>query len=182
MKRQQIEYTVLLSIGCAAVLYVCFVFLLKPQWGKLKKNGEQQSLLTEKLQNANGKVKRLPALKKNVKVIQSEVMTEEKKLLDDEFDIFVKIVKKATAKSGLKLDKITPNNNAKIQRSKFYTEKWVALECKAPYHVLGKWLYELEKQSSYIRVVNLQVDANKNDMGIHKARITIGFLTKSNGK
>ena len=73
MKRQQIEYTVLLSICFAAVLFVCFVFLLKPQWGKFKKSGEQQSELAVKLQKAKGKVKRLPALKKNVKEIQLEI-------------------------------------------------------------------------------------------------------------
>jgi Tfp pilus assembly protein PilO len=182
MKREQLEYIVLISIGCIAVLYVCFVFLLKPQWGKLKKDTEQQSQLTIKLEKAQGKIRRLPALKKSVKAFQDEVSKEEKKLLDNEFKIFVKMVKNATEKSGLKLNKIQPRNDIAIQRSKFYTEKWVVLETKAPYHVLGKWLYELEKQSSYIRIVNLSVKAHKKDMGIHNAKVTVGFLTKSDSK
>jgi len=182
MKREQIEYTVLISIGCLAVLYVCFVFLLKPQWEKYKKNTELQSELTAKLEKAQGKIRRLPTLKKNVKTLQSELLTEEKKLLDDQFQIFVEIVKNATDKSGLKISKITPINSVAIPRSKFYTEKRVAIESKAPYHVLGKWLYELEMQSSYIRIVNLSVKAQENDMGIHNTKITIGFLTKSDSK
>ena len=182
MKREQIEYTVLISIGCIAVLYVCFVFLLKPQWGKFKKNTELQSELTVKLETAQGKIRRLPALKKNVKKLQAELLTEEKKLLDSEFGIFVKMIKNATEKSGLKLNKIYPKNDVAIPRSEFYTEKWVAIESKAPYHVFGEWLYELEKQSPYIRIVSLSVKSQKKDMGIHDAKVTIGFLTKSYSK
>ena len=182
MKREQIEYTVLISIGCLAVLYVCFVFLLKPQWGKYKKNTELQSELSVKLDKAHGRIRRLPAVKKNVKNLQAELLAEENNLLDDQFQIFVEIVKNATKKSGLKISKITPINNVAIPRSKFYTEKWVAIDSKAPYHVLGKWLYELEKQSSYIRIVNLTVNAKENDMGIHNTKITVGFLTKSDNK
>jgi len=182
MKREQLEYTVLISIGCMAVLYVSFVFLLKPQWGKLKENVVRQSELTTKLEKAKGKIQRIPILKKNVKKFQKKVSTEEEKLLDNEFKIFVKMVKNATEKSGLKLSKIQPKNDVAIKRSKYYTEKWVVLESKAPYHVLGKWLYELEKQSSYIRIVNLSVKARSKDMGIHNARVTIGFLTKSDSE
>jgi len=182
MKREQIEYTVLISIGCIAVLYVCFVFLLKPQWGKYKKNTELQLELTGKLEKAQGKIHRLPTIKKNVKSLQTELLAEEEKLLDDQFQIFVKIVKNATEKSGLKISKITPISSVAIPRSKFYTEKWVAIESKASYHTLGKWMHELEKQSSYIRIVNLSVKAQNNDMGIHNTKITIGFLTKSDNK
>ncbi len=42
MKREQIEYIVLISFGSIILLYVCFVYLLKPQWGKLDKNQKQE--------------------------------------------------------------------------------------------------------------------------------------------
>ncbi len=182
MKREQIEYTILISIGCLAVLYVCFVFLLKPQWGKLKKNAKLQSELITKLNKAKGKIRRIPKLKKSVKKFQDEVSKEEKKLLDNEFKIFVEMVKNAAEKSGLKFSKIQPRNDIAIKRSKYYTEKWVVLESKAPYHVLGKWLHELEKQSSYIRIVNLSVNSKESDLGIHNTKVTVGFLTKSDSK
>ncbi len=182
MKREQLEYIVLISIGCMAVLYVCFVFLLKPQWKNLKKNIKVESELTLKLQKAHSKIKQLPNLKKNIKSLQMEITEEEKKLLNNEFVAFVKIIKNATEKSGLKLNKIKPENNIVIPRSEFYTEKWIVLECKAPYHVLGKWFYELEKQSPYIKIVNISVNAKKEDMGIHNTKVTVGFLTKTNSK
>ncbi len=182
MKKEQIEYTVLISIGCTVALYVCFIFLLKPQWGKFKKNSKSQSELTVKLETAQRKIRRLPTLKKNVERLQAELLTEEKKLLDNEFGEFVKMVKNATEKSGLKLNKISPDLNVAIPRSEFYTEKWVTIESKAPYHVFGEWLYELEKQSSYARIVSLSVKSQKKDMGIHDTKVTIGFLTKSDSK
>ena len=182
MKKEQIEYTILISIGSIVVLYVCFVFLLKPQWGKFKKNIKSQSELTLKLENAQRKIRRLPTLKKNVERLQAELLTEEKKLPDNDFGEFVKIIKNATEKSGLKLNKISPEMNVAIPRGESYTEKWVTIESKTPYHVFGEWLYELEKQSSYIRIVKLSVKSQKQDMGIHDTKVTIGFLTKSESK
>jgi len=179
MKKEQLEYTILISIGCAVLLYICFFYLLKPQWGLLKQNKKVQSELSSKLENARGKIRRLPLLKKNVKTLQEEITKEENNLLDNQFEIFVKMIKRATEKSGLKLNKIHPESNVAIPRSKFYTEKWVAIESKVPYHVLGKWIDELENQSEYIRIVKLSVTADKNDLGIHNAKVTVGFLTKT---
>jgi len=182
MKKEQLEYTILLSVGCLVILYICYVFLIVPQWKKLKQSKKIQNELTTKLNVARGKVRRLPILKKNVKTLQNEIDSEEKQLFDNRFELFVKMVKEATKKSGLKINNIHPDKNVDIQRSKYYKEKWVSLETHVPYHVLGKWLDELENQSKYLRIIKLSIVSKPDDIGVHKAKVTIGFLIKTNAK
>ena len=183
MKREQIEQIALLCIGCIVIIYVCFTFLLKPKWKKLEETSKQYTQLMSDLNIANRKIKRLPVTRINVNKMQAYVDEQERDLFINDFGDFVKIIRNATEKPGLKLNKISPNNNLKIRRSDYYTEHWVTLDTKASYHVIGTCIDELENLSPFVRIVSISTKATPGAYGMHDASVTVGFLVKSkNGK
>jgi len=178
MKKEQIEHIALMAIGCIAVGYVSVAFVFKPQWKKFKKSATESVEIQDKLERARSKVNSLPGLRKNTRALDAAVAEEERRLKEDSFEAFVKTIKNAAIKAGVELKRIRPRDDVEIARGSQYAERWVTVETRAPYHVIGRWMKGFEEQSPYVRVVSITIRSSQGSAGFHEADLTVGFLVK----
>jgi Tfp pilus assembly protein PilO len=179
VNREKAEHILFIVLVIAIIVIGGYMFVLRPRLADLQKIQAGSEELDLKLSEAQIKAQSVPRLRNRTRTLAEQVTSQEALMVQGgEFSDFLFIIKAAADTAGLKLQNAKPRDDVPpVQESK-YVERWVRVQTQAPYHGLGRFVYELERNSPYVRVVDLEVRAQPVEIGLHSANVTVGFLVK----
>ncbi len=170
--------TLIAAIILIFVLILDFVFLMKPQIRILSKLSSKASLLGKDLKNAKKDIasqkefeNQLTVLKASIKNFGSTVIPEE------ELPSILEKISLTAKQTYVKIIQIKPLKEEKTAILKaeggVYYRIPILIDIQCGYHVLGKFLNELESSSAFLKIIGLEISANPADSLHHLARLTV---------
>ncbi len=166
------------AIVLAVIFLLDFVVLLKPQIGISGKLGAKVSALKKDLKSAKKDIasqkefsNKLNQLKEKAKVIGSTVTPEE------ELPSVLEGISRRANQDQVKITQIKPLKEEKTALLKagsgIYYQIPILIDAQCGYHALGKFLYDLESEAAFLKVIGLEVKTNPADIARHLIRLTV---------
>lgn len=163
---EQSKFAVLMMLLAALVVVVFITFLLMPQiWRVTETIGRTASMASD-IAAAEESIARLGAFRKNIEAYKTKVDFYEKRLPGEQeipslLENLSAMAKNANIKIiGIMPAPVTPKEGA-AKRDRIYKEIPIVITAKSGYHELGIFLNNLENADRFMKVVDIDIKANR---------------------
>ena len=162
-KPQTIIFIALASL-LTAIVYLYFI--LGPQIRALTAVLSRTGKVSAELKSAEALIAQKDSFRKNIEAFREKVDYYEKRLpAEQEIPSLLENLSAMAKRSNIKILGITPvqtpPNDQSSQKGKIYKEIPILIGAKSGYHELGSFLSSLEDADRFMKVVDIEISANK---------------------
>lgn len=172
LSKEQLEKIILGAIGGIIVVVVLFTFVFGPN---LRKIGELRAKIRDqkdKVLRAEGEVSGLIRVRLNLMKLDEKIKKYQKDMPQATPDWLLERLNHLATETGINFDKIEPKGY--ITQVGSYWLQGLYIELRTDYHTLGRFINELENMSPFLRVLDLSIAGNKDDLKRHIVKLTVG--------
>jgi Tfp pilus assembly protein PilO len=175
-RTQTLMLTVLVTL-IAAALYLYFVFV--PQVVRVFKLTASAGKMRSELKTARVVIKDFERLKSELKEQSLKVESYEKKLpAEQEIPALLENLSNMAKGSDIKIIGIVPaisyfKDDKPAKESQIYREIPILITAKSGYHELGRFLNSLENADRFMKVVDMNISANKMSPNKHDVELMV---------
>ena len=178
LKNRQTQVMLLTVLGAlaAAALYIYFVFV--PQVMRVFELTVNTAKMRSELKSARVVIKDFERLKNSLKKQGQKVESYEKKLpAEQEIPALLENLSDMAKDSAIKIVGIAPSTSFKddksLNKSQIYREIPILITAKSGYHELGHFLNSLENADRFMKVVDIDIKANKTSPKKHDVELMV---------
>lgn len=126
----------------------------------------------EKVVKAEKEILRFPTVKLNLKRLREEVRQYQVNMPEATPDWLLERLNNLGSETEISFDKIEPRGY--ITQAGLYWLQGLHIELKTDYHRLGRFINKLENLSPFIKVIDLSIVSNKDNINKHVVKLTVG--------
>ena len=170
--KKKILFGVLAVVGLA----VGFNFLLAPQWGRWIRQGTELRSLRKQVAETRRLLAQLPGVEQNRQRLSGQVAIRPTAVPPQErFPELLDRITQLARASHLRLTSLKPTTeiSALAPGPSGYLEVPIELTASAGYHPIGAFLDALENSEHLLRVRELEIAADGQDLWNHRTRILL---------
>lgn len=170
--KEQLEKIILGVIGGIIVIIVLMNFVFGPNVRRIR---ELRAMIREekdKVVNAERDVSEFPRIKLNLKRLEGQVKQYQQDMPEATPDWLLERLNRLASETGIDFDKIEPKGY--IAKLGPYQLQGLYIELRTDYHRLGGFINKLENLSPFIKVLDLNIAGNKDDIKRHIVKLTVG--------
>lgn len=175
--KQQLEKIALLVIGGVIVFIVLVTLVFGPNIRNIKRLSAKIREQRGKVVTAEKEIAGLVNLKSNLEKLEENIKQYQLDMPLGTPDWLLEKLNSLAGEIGIDFDKIEPKGNIDQQGS--YALQGLYIELKTDYHRLGVFLNKLENSSPFLRLLDLSITANKEDINKHVVKLTVGAYVKT---
>lgn len=172
LNKEQTERIVFLAIAVVIAVIVLLTFIFVPGFRKIgflrnKINEEKTKLLDAEKDIAN-----FAKIKKDFNDLEKKIKQYQLNMPQPTPDWLLEKLNYLGNETGISFDKM--EHKGYISQTGKYRLQGLYLELKTDYHSLGKFINKLENSSSFLKIMDLSIIGNKDDVKKHIVKITVG--------
>lgn len=181
-QQKKILYGVLAVIGLVAWANLLFF----PQWGRWARQGTELKSLQGQVERTRRLLTQLPGVEKSNALLSNQVAIQPTTMPPQEQlpELLDRIAQLARF-SHVRLVSLKPRGEISglAPGPSGYIEVPIEMETSAGYHQVGAFLDALESSESLLRVQELDIGTDSQDMWNHRTRITLeAYLAPASGR
>lgn len=168
LKKDETKTKILIIVVSAFLLVMYFNFFLMPQITRLTGVLSGMGTTSRDLRIAQADISKIDEFKANIEAYKEKVEYYEKRLpAEQEMPSILADLSNMAKSSNIKILSITPIpvnpplKEAPIPKARIYQERPILINAKSGYHELGQFLSNLENADRFMKVVDIDVKANK---------------------
>lgn len=173
--KTQMMVFALLVVVIIAVLFINF--LLIPQVARLTDVFSKMGKMRSDLKSATDDIAKIEKFHKDIDSYKGKVERYEKMLpAEQEIPTLLENLSEMAKSSNIKILGITPavqNMDQKAQKNGIYQEIPILISAKSGYHELGLFLSNLENSDRFMKVVDIEIKANKTSPKKHDIELIV---------
>lgn len=172
LNKEQKEKVILAVIVGIIVVIVLTMFVFSPS---LQKIGKLRAMIVEernRITKAEKEVLELSKMQENLKRQEADVKQYGEVMPQGTADWLLERLNSLASEIGIDFDKIEPRGN--ISQMGSYLLTGMYLELKTDYHTLARFINKLENTSPFIKILDLSIAGNKNNVTKHVVKFTVG--------
>lgn len=182
-ERNPREKQLIIVLGILGIIFLDYWLLINPVVKIFMNNHSQFETLQSELQGLRDDQKNKAVIEKNWNQMKEKLgQTEKCFVAPDEMPAFLENISKLAQNSGVKVLSLQPLENLQKNNKKDamnpYTGMSIKMSAVGGTHELGKFLFWLETNLTFIKVTDLRVSANSVDDRKHLLELTIEVYRK----
>jgi type IV pilus assembly protein PilO len=173
------EQTLIAAILICLILLVIYCYIsVFPQIGRLTDVLSRMGKAMGQLKSAEYDISRIGELQNNIDANRSKVELYEKRLpAEQEIPALLESLSKMAKASNITIAGITPvpvsQKDQKGRKNVIYQEFPILISAKCGYHELGRFLANMENADRFMKVVDIDVKANKASPKKHDVELLV---------
>lgn len=174
--KEQLKKIILWGVVCIIVIVVLITLVFSPN---LRKIGTLRANIRKersKVVKAEKEVLELAKIKLNLKRLEDQIEKYQQDMPLATPDWLLERLNTLANEIGIEFDRIEPKGY--ISQIGPYGLQGLYVELKTDYHRLGRFINKLENLSPFIKVIDLSIAGNKDDIRKHIIKITVGTYVK----
>lgn len=164
-----------------AALYLHFVFV--PQAIRVFKLTAGAGKMKKEIRSARTLIKDFEKLKSNLEERKQKIESYEKKLpAEQEIPALLENLSDMARDSDVKIEGIAPvashfKDDKSAKKSSIYREIPILITAKSGYHELGHFLNKLENADRFMKVIDMDIKADKANLKKHEVQLMVCTYT-----
>ncbi len=180
-KQKQILYGILGIVGL--VVWLNFLFL--PQWNRWAQQGAELRSLEQQVEETRQLLAQLPVVEQNRQMLQGQVAIPPTAVPPrEQLPEILEHIAQAARASRMRPSSLKPKVELKdlAPGPSGYIEVPIGMEVSAAYHQLGAFLDSLESSEHLVRVQEMEIAADDQDVWNHRIVLTLqAYLAPASG-
>lgn len=172
LNKEQLQKIILGSIVGIIILVVLVTVIFGPNIRRMRELRGQINKEGNKVIKAEQEVSGLAKLKLNLKRQEEEIKWYQLDMPLATPDWLLERLNSLAGETGIDFDKIEPKGY--ITKAGSYWLQGLYIEVKTDYHRLGIFINKLENLSPFIKILDLSITGNKDDIKRHIVKLTVG--------
>jgi type IV pilus assembly protein PilO len=174
--KEKREYMILAVVGGALILYVYFMFLLKPQFTSLisvfREAGQIKRSLVQTMDNVNN----MPLMEKKIEKAKEVQPFYEKKLpREEELPTLLGNLSELARENNVKIISIKPikDEDEPEGGESVYMEIPIQVKARCGYHQLGRFINDLESADRFMMIGDINIKSIAKSKTIHDVKLVV---------
>lgn len=177
-KKDQPKVMIFIALVSVLVLILYFYLILGPQIGRLTEALSRAGKIISDMKTAELLVSKKDEFNRNIESSREKVEHYEKRLpVEQEIPSLLENLSSMAKSSNIKIIGITPlplsPKETLSQKGKMYKEIPILINAKSGYHELGTFLSDLENADRFMKVVDIEIKANKQMSKKHDVELIV---------
>lgn len=172
LNKEQLEKSILGIILGIIALVLLMTLVFGPNLKKISRLRGQIREQSGKAANAEREVSDLARLRLSLKGLEGRVGQYKKDMPLATPDWLLERLNILAGETEIDFDKIEPRGY--ITQAGLYWLQGLHIELKTDYHKLGRFINKLENLSPFIKVIDLSIVSNKDNINKHVVKLTVG--------
>ena len=172
IKKEKLEKIVLAAMGVVIAVVVLITLFLVPNLKKIGLLRAEIREQEEKIAAAERDIALLSSIRSQMGNLREEMEKYQQDMPQATPDWLLAKLNLLKEKTGINFDKMEPKGY--VEQEGPYKLQKVTLELKTDYHRLGRFINEFESSSPFLKITDLEITANPEDINNHLARFTVG--------
>lgn len=176
LNKEQLEKIIFGGIVGTIVIVVLITLILGPN---LRRIGELRTKIRkqrDKVIKAEREVSELARIRLNLKRLEDQVKKYQQDMPLATPDWLLERLNILANEEGIDFDRIEPKGH--ITEIGPYWLQGLYVELKTDYHRLGRFINKLENLSPFIKIIDLSITGNKENINKHIVKLTVGTYVK----
>lgn len=170
--KEKLERIILGIIGGIIIIVILMTLVFGPKLKRIKELRIRIHEERNKVIEAEDVVSRLTSIRLNIKKLKGGLKQYQLNMPEATPDWLLGKLNALSSETGIDFDKIAPKGY--LEQVGFYLLQGLYIELKADYHRLGGFINKLENLSPFIRILDLGITGNKDDVNRHIVKLTVG--------
>lgn len=174
--KEQLEKIILGGVVGTIVIVVLITLILGPN---IRRIGELRAKIHKergKVVKAEREVSELARIKLNLKRLEDQIKQYQEDMPLATPDWLLERLNTLANKEGIDFDRIEPKGH--ITHIGPYWLQGLYVELKTDYHRLARFINKLENLSPFIKIIDLSIAGNKENINKHIVKLTVGTYVK----
>lgn len=172
LNKEQTEKIIFGAIICIIIIIVLITLVFAPSLRSIKELRVKILDEKEKVAKAEKEILNLSGSKLNLKKMEEQVKQYSLNMPEATPDWLLERLNSIAGETDINFDKIEPKGD--IAQVDSYLLQGLYLELKTDYHRLGAFINKLENLSPFIKILDLSITGNKDDVNRHIVKLTVG--------
>lgn len=178
LNKEQLEKIIFGIIICIIIIIVLVTLVFAPSLKSIKELRIKIVEEKNKVVKAEKEVSNLSSAKSNLNKLKEQVKQYSLNMPEATPDWLLERLNSIAGETAINFDKIEPKGN--ILQIDSYWMQGLYLELKTDYHRLGAFINKLENLSPFIKILDLSITGNKDDVNKHIVKLTVGAYVYEN--
>lgn len=172
ISKEKLKKIVIAVVGAVIVMVGLVTLVLGPnlkKMGLLKTEIRNQG---KKIAAAERDIAALAGIRSQMNNLRKEVEQYQQDMPQATPDWLLAKLNSLAGETKINLDKIEPEGY--VEQEGPYKLQKLTLELKTDYHRLGRFINQFENSSPFLKIMDLNMTANPEDINNHLVRVTVG--------
>lgn len=176
LPKEHLEKIILGVIGGIIVVVLLVAFFFAPNLRRIGQLWDRIREKREEVLRAEKEVLGLARIRLNLLKLNEKIKKYQTNMPQDRPDWLLEILNRLAGEVGVDFDKIEPKGYI-IQVGSYWLEG-LYIELRTSYHTLGMFINKLENTSPFIKVLDINIAGNKDDVKRHMVKLSVGAYVR----
>lgn len=172
LNNEQLKKIIIGFVLSITVVVLLMAFVFSPSLKKSHENRLRIRKEQDKVRNAELDVKSLPEIKLNLQKFEEQIAQYKLNMPQATPDWLLGKLNSIAGETGVNFDKM--EHRGSISRIGDYSLQELYIELRTDYHTLGKFINKIENSSPFLKIVDLSIAKNKDDVSNHLVKLMVG--------